>query len=196
MDTKERILEILYGARRNGMASMVRYLEEGTEFFGAGGDFFTAPASTKHHLAYTGGLAQHSLSVYEVMVALNERFDVGIPHNSIAVTGLLHDLCKTGYYVVEQMPIDNGIDIIRYETKWTIDDKFPLGHGEKSLYLVSKYLHLEDDEAAAIRWHMGCWTSGVTTDKNLSKSYNAAMKKYPLVTLLSTADLISSRLLE
>ena len=183
MDTKERILEILYEARRNGMADMVRYLEEGTLFFGVGGDFFTAPASTKHHLACVGGLAKHSLSVYDTMVALNERFDVGIPSNSIAVTGLLHDLCKTGYYVKDTC-------------KWAINDGLPLGHGEKSLYLVSRHLNLEDDEAAAIRWHMGCWTSGVTTDKNLSKSYNAAMEKYPLVTLLSTADHISSRLLE
>ena len=50
MNTKERILEILHENRRDGMADMVRYLEEGTQFFGAGGDFFTAPASTKHHL--------------------------------------------------------------------------------------------------------------------------------------------------
>lgn len=196
MDTKERILEILYDNRRNGMADMVRYLEEGTQFFGVGGDFFAAPASTKHHLACVGGLAQHSLSVYDTMVALNERFDVGIPNDSIAVTGLLHDLCKTGYYTKERIAIDNGIEILRYEDKWVVRDTFPIGHGEKSLYLVSKYLTLSDAEAAAIRWHMGCWTAGVTTDKNTSKSFNAAMDKYPLVTLLSTADNISSRLLE
>lgn len=196
MNTKERILEILYTTQRNGMASMVRYLEEGTEFFGVGGDFFTAPASTKHHLACAGGLAKHSLSVYDTMVALNERFDVGIPSDHIAVTGLLHDLCKTGYYVKETKAVEDRPPIERYTGEWTIDDKLPIGHGEKSLYLVSKHIQLEDDEAAAIRWHMGCWTSGVTTDKNLSKSYNAAMEKYPLVTLLSTADHISSRLLE
>lgn len=187
--TKDQIKRLLWDTKRNGVSKIVDHLEHHT-------DFFEAPASTKHHLARKGGLAEHSLSVYETMVRLNGEFGLDIPLHQIVVTGLLHDLCKTNYYVKEFEPMPNIPDLCRSTGKYVVEDKLPLGHGEKSLYLVSKYLTLSDEEAAAIRWHMGCWTAGVTTDRGLSQSFNAAAKEYPLVTLLIMADCLSSRLLE
>lgn len=186
---KDQVKKILYDTKHEGISKLVAYLEFDT-------DFFKAPASTSHHLARKGGLAEHSLSVYEAMVRLNETFRLDIPLHQIVITGLLHDLCKTNYYNKEFEPIPNIPDFSRSTGKWVVEDKLPLGHGEKSLYLVSKYLNLSDAKAAAIRWHMGCWTSGVTTDHGLAQSFNSAVEKYPLVSLLISADYISSRLLE
>ena len=187
-EIKNQIKTILYDTKRD-VERLVNYLENDT-------DFFEAPASTKHHLARVGGLAEHSLSVYETMVRLNDTFELDIPSHHIAITGLLHDLCKTSYYVREVEPVPGRSEFGRYTGEWVVEDKLPLGHGEKSLYLVSKYLTLSDAEAAAIRYHMGCWTVGVVTDKGLSQSFNVAAEKYPLVPLLISADYISTRLLE
>ena len=187
-EIKDRIKGILYDTTRD-VARLMNHLEYET-------DFFEAPASTKHHLARVGGLAEHSLSVYETMVELKGTFELDIPLHHIAITGLLHDLCKTNYYIEWQANYINSFGRVDYSIGWKVEDKLPLGHGEKSLYLISKYLTLSDAEAAAIRWHMGCWTPGVTTDSGLSQSFNAAAKEYPLVTLLITADCLSSRLLE
>jgi predicted hydrolase (HD superfamily) len=185
---KDQIKEILYGTERD-VARLVNHIECDT-------DFFEAPASTKHHLAKVGGLAEHSLSVYENMIKLNDEYKLDIPSHQIAITGLLHDLCKTNYYRLEHVPVDNGGEIVRYEDHYVVEDQLPLGHGEKSLYLISKYLRLSAAEAAAIRWHMGCWTPGIATDISFARSFNLAVEKYPLVSLLITADYFSTRLLE
>ena len=187
-EIKDQIKRILYDTTRD-VARLVDHLEYET-------DFFEAPASTKHHLARVGGLAEHSLSVYETMVELKGTFELDIPWDQIAITGLLHDLCKVNYYIQEVEFVPGRSEFGRYTGKWVVEDKLPLGHGEKSLYLISKYLTLSDAEAAAIRWHMGCWTAGVTTDKGLSQSFNLAAEKYPLVALLISADYVSTRLLE
>ncbi len=187
-EIKDRIKGILYDTTRD-VARLVNHLEYET-------DFFEAPASTKHHLARVGGLAEHSLSVYETMVELKGAFELDIPWHQIAITGLLHDLCKVNYYIEWQIREVNSFGEIGYSIGWKVNDELPLGHGEKSLYLVSKYLILSNAEAAAIRWHMGCWTAGVTTDNGLSQSFNLAAEKYPLVSLLISADYISTRLLE
>lgn len=43
--------------KRDGLDELLKWLDEA--------DFFTAPASTRYHGAYAGGLAQHSLDVYK-----------------------------------------------------------------------------------------------------------------------------------
>ena len=186
---KQNITRLLLGTERKGMEAMIEYLDQGT-------DFFEAPASTLHHCAYVGGLAEHSMNVYEMLEILDDRFAIYFPHDQIAITALLHDVCKANYYVQEQAwrKDDRG----KWESyiRWGVDDRLPLGHGEKSLYLISKYIELSDAEAAAIRWHMGAWTSGVTTDFSLSKAYNAAVDNYPLVTLLAVADNLATHLVE
>jgi len=168
---------------------MVDYLDQGT-------DFFEAPASARHHGAYRGGLAEHSMNVLGTLESIDDRFGTDIDAGGMIITALLHDICKTNYYVQEQAwrKDDHG----KWESyiRWGINDVLPLGHGEKSLYLVSKFLKLSDEEAAAIRWHMGAWTDGVTSGYAMGMAYNAAVNKYPLVTLLATADNLATRLIE
>jgi hypothetical protein len=95
MDAKEQILSILRGTFRRGMGDMIDFLNHGS-------DFFTAPASTKYHLAHPGGLAEHSLSAHSTLVRLNETFDMEISSQEINTTALLHDVCKTNFYIEEK----------------------------------------------------------------------------------------------
>ena len=187
--TKQNITRMLRNTGRNGVVALIEYLEDGT-------DFFEAPASTKHHCAHTGGLAEHSMNVYEMLDILDDRLNTQIPPDHIILTALLHDVCKTNYYVQE--PAWRKDDRGAWESyiRWGVNDNLPLGHGEKSLFIISKFIELSDAEAAAIRWHMGAWTEGVTSGYSLGKAYNAAVDKYPLVTLLATADNLATHLVE
>lgn len=146
-------------------------------------DFFVAPASTKYHFAFPGGLALHSLNVMAAMEVLAFEFAEGnVSTTDITICGLLHDTCKVDYY---RWDVDKG--------EYFVDDQLPLGHGEKSVYYINKFISLTAAQAAAIRWHMGAWTPGVIQD---SRSFNVAVSKYPLVTILVNADNIAARLLE
>ena len=63
-------------------------------------DFFTAPASTKYHASYAGGLCEHSLNVYNSAVKLVEAFNLTdvISSDSLLITCLLHDISKMNFY--------------------------------------------------------------------------------------------------
>lgn len=158
----------------------------------SGTDFFTAPASTRYHLAHEGGLVEHSLSVYRVM---RERyFDPGDSEESFALCALLHDVCKAQFYAVSHRNQKN-----RETGQWeqvpyyTVEDSFPYGHGEKSVYLIERFVRLKPAEAVAIRWHMGGFDEAV---KGGSFSISLAYERYPLAAKLHLADLESTYLRE
>lgn len=111
-------------------------------------DFFTAPASTRFHGAYPGGLVKHSLNVYYALLGNFNLRGLYSPQTQ-TIVALLHDVCKANYYAGEY-------------PDYTVKDQMPMGHGEKSVYLVMKHMELTDDEALAIRWHMGAYCAGVT----------------------------------
>lgn len=188
-NTKQTIIGLLRNTERKGMNGLIEYLDEGS-------DFFEAPASTKHHCAHVGGLAEHSLNVYNTLMRIDGLLTPVHTQYQVVITALLHDVCKTNYYV--QQPSWRKDDRGKWEsyTRWGVNDILPLGHGEKSLYIISKFIHLLDEEAAAIRWHMGAWTEGVTSGYSIGNAYNAAVAKYPLVTLLATADNLATHLIE
>lgn len=153
-------------------------------------DFFTAPASTKYHCACPEGLVMHSLSVYKVMMEKHFEESVDNPE-SFAICALLHDLCKAQFYKISSRNVKNQ------ETgKWeqvpfySVEDAFPYGHGEKSVFLIERFMRLKTAEAMAIRWHMGGFeeSSGFT----LSLAY----EKYPIAVKLHLADLESTYLRE
>jgi hypothetical protein len=146
-------------------------------------DFFNAPASTRFHGAYKGGLAEHSLNVYNRLKTL-----AGDKYNgeTIAIVALLHDLCKANYYTVEMRNKKNERGEWEQVPFYTVNDKFPYGHGEKSVYIASEFMRLTAEEAMAIRWHMGGFDSAV---KGGDYSLSAAWEKFPLGMLLHCADL-------
>lgn len=184
--TRERTPEELFvGAYRKyihraGAAELLEWLRNET-------DFFQAPASTKHHLAHPGGLVQHSLNVFEELWGEIDFGDERIAE-SIAICGLLHDICKANYYAVNYKQDPEG-GISHYSVK----DKLPMGHGEKSVYLIQKFMRLTDGEALAIRWHMGAWDDAV---RGGSRGLNEAMKFSPLVYELHAADMRATHILE
>lgn len=117
-------------------------------------DFYTAPASTKFHCACTSGLVMHSVNVYKV---LRERyFTEGDSEESYAICALLHDVCKSQYYKTSTRNVKNE-ETGQWEKKpfYMVEDAFPFGHGEKSVYLIERFMRLKPAEAMAIRWHMG-----------------------------------------
>lgn len=186
VDINKQIKQLLFDTHRFGMPELIRHLEYST-------DFFVAPASTKHHGVHLGGLAEHSLRVYDVLVRLDREFDTRCHDHHMVTVALLHDLCKANYYVVESRWRKDPHGKWESYNAWTVKDQLPLGHGEKSLHIVNKFLGLDEEEALAIRWHMGAWTAGATTDHGASSALNTATDKYPLVPLLQMADFIASR---
>src|ERR1035437_8937671 len=104
---KEKIKELLLSASRPGMERLVDWIEQKT-------DFFTAPASTKYHLACKGGLAKHSLNVYELLSGKVSSGLLDIKKETIIITALLHDLCKVNFYVMEKKNVREGSKINAY----------------------------------------------------------------------------------
>ena len=191
MTDKEQFLQIYKeNITREGADKLLEFLEKKS-------DFFTAPASTRFHGAYEGGLLRHSLNVYECLTAylererVKEQYKLSVSAETAAVVALLHDICKVNFYKVSMRNSKNEKtgewEKVPY---YTINDTLPYGHGEKSVYMISGFMRLSRDEAMAIRWHMGF--SGIE-DKN---TIGAALEKFPLAFALSVADMEASYFLE
>ncbi|MFR6278855.1 MAG: HD domain-containing protein, partial [Acutalibacter sp.] len=123
-------------------------------------DFYTAPASTKFHCACEFGLVMHSLNVYKVL--REKYFEEGDSEESFALCGLLHDVCKAQFYKVATRNVKND-ETGQWEKRpyYSVEDAFPYGHGEKSVYLIERFVRLKPAEAMAIRWHMGGFDEAV-----------------------------------
>jgi hypothetical protein len=143
--------------------------------------FFTAPASTKYHGAYEGGLFDHSLETAKSLVELTTKLNLKWERpESPFIVGMYHDLCKCDNYVKD------------FETDKYIynPDIIIPGHGEKSVMILQKYMSLTDEEIACIRWHMGAYE----TDTKMWSYYDKAIEKYPNVLYTHTADMIASKI--
>ena len=180
MNNKERFIEIYTSKiKREGADRLLDYL--------LSSDFFVAPASSRYHLSEAGGLCQHSLNVYERLekLMITEYGEGCYNPESVAICGLLHDICKTGYYKTEMRNVkEDGVWV--QKPYYTVDDQLPYGHGEKSVYIINGYIRLTREEAMAINWHMGGFDARV---QGGSIEYNAAYKKFPLAVLTHIADL-------
>ena len=183
MDSKERFIDIYKTyIKREGADKLLEYLNSPSS------DFFTAPASARFHSSFEGGLAEHSINVYECLKSyldsdrIKSTFGFSYTDESIAIVALLHDLCKINVYkkgfrnVKDEKGVWQRVDTFEY------DDQLPYGHGEKSVYIISGYMKLTREEAFAIRYHMGY--SSTEDARNVS----AAFEMFPLAFALSTAD--------
>lgn len=135
--------------------------------------FFIAPASGRvnYHNCFIGGLADHSLRVYKNLKILADNFSYKkIPHDSLIVVGLLHDIGKLGDrltpYYIEQ------------ESEWHQNklgefylhnpDLEYMGTSQRSLWLLHDYgIELTFDEYKAILLHDGQYI-----DANKSYQHN------------------------
>ena len=176
---KEEFLELLKQTNREGMDELLNFIENKT-------DFFTAPASTRYHGCYAGGLLEHSMKVYEILKHKVENCieDVGSAEDTIKIIALLHDICKVNFYKVDYRNAKNSRGEWEKVPYYTVDDTIPYGHGEKSVMILSEYIKMTSEEKYCIRWHMG-----FTEPKEQYNMIGAAFKKHPLALLLHEADL-------
>ena len=190
MTAKEQFIQIYTeNIKREGADKLLEFLEKS--------DFFTAPASTRFHGAYEGGLLQHSLNVYECLAdflsrpRVKERYKLEPTAETTAIVALLHDVCNVNFYTVQMRNAKNE-QTGQWEKVpfYAIDDRLPYGHGEKSVYMISGFMRLSREEAMAIRWHMGF--SGIEDKNTIGK----ALEMFPLAFALSIADMEASYFLE
>ncbi|MBR4554611.1 MAG: HD domain-containing protein [Ruminococcus sp.] len=159
-------------------------------------DFFVAPASTRYHSAFEGGLCQHSINVYECLKSYCERervrelYGLEFSDESIAIVGLLHDICKVNIYETSFRNAKNDQGVWEKVPYYSFNDQLPYGHGEKSVYIISGFMRLTREEAFAIRWHMGF--SG-EENKN---TIGAALEMFPLALAVNIADMEATFLIE
>ncbi len=183
MNFKEEFIKIFKeNITREGSEKLLEYLQKS--------DFFTAPASTRFHCSYEGGLCEHSVNVYKRLLnnvknEYGENFEKVISKETIAICSLLHDLCKIDFYKTEFRNVkENGAWVQKeYYTK---SEALPYGHGEKSVYIINGFIRLTREEAMAINWHMGGFDSRV---KGGDGSISEAFAIYPLILLLHLSDL-------
>jgi len=179
---RKEILSVLSTVNRSGIEKLCHYLESS--------DFFTAPASTRFHLAFPGGLAEHSWNVYTIFKEKNAHYNLRLNEGSVALCGLLHDACKIGVYKKGKKNVKENNKWIEKEV-WEFKDAVPFGHGEKSVYVIQKYIELTEEEAMIIRWHMG-----FTEPREIWSTFRNAIDLYPSIIALHCADLEASSIIE
>ncbi len=167
---KEEFIQLLKETNREGIDKLIEFLEHS--------DFFKAPASTRFHGSFEGGLLEHSMKVYEILKQKSGDSE------AVRIIALLHDICKANFYKVDYRNAKNELGVWEKVPYYTIDDMVPYGHGEKSVMMISEFIKLTPEEKYAIRWHMG-----FTEPKELYTTIGAAYKKYPIALLTHEADL-------
>jgi hypothetical protein len=183
-ESRQEYIGLLKSVNRAGMDELIAWLEGET-------DFFSAPASTRAHGVFEGGLLVHSLNVYRLLTS----FAKNIPNlnlQAMIVVGLLHDLCKVNFYKksVRNVKVP-GERRWEEEEGYAIDDALPLGHGEKSVYLAMKFIRLTDEEAVSIRWHMGGYDDSARSYIG-GLAQSSAYEKYPLAAATAIADMYAA----
>ena len=182
---KEEFLNLLRSVNREGMEDLIKFIEST--------DFFKAPASTRFHGNFEGGLLQHSIKVYEILKDKlnNTPVPMNISEDTIKIVALLHDICKVNYYKVDYRNAKNDFGVWEKVPYYTVEDTIPYGHGEKSVMMITEYMKLTVEEKYAIRWHMG-----LSEPKELYGTLSQAFSKYPLALMLFEADLEATYLFD
>lgn len=188
MEKRERFEQLLQSVSREGIDKLLVFIQKS--------DFYTAPASTRFHGAKEGGLLEHSLNVFDCLMAKKSNpiwsgFLSDIPEESFIISTLLHDLCKTYYYTIEMRNKKDDSGKWVQVPFYTVEDKIPYGHGEKSVMMIEEYIKLKPVERYAIRWHMGAYSG--QQDWN---TFGNAMEKYSFVLAVHEADMEASHLIE
>ena len=180
---KEEFIKIYNSSiKRAGADKLLKYLESS--------DFFDAPASTRFHSAYEGGLCSHSINVYKRLL-FNVQNEFGsdwekyYSNETLAIVSLLHDLCKVDYYKKDFRNVKEDGQWVKKEV-YVKQESLPYGHGEKSVYIIQSFFNLTREEALAINWHMGGFDNRV---KGGDGSISEAYAQFPLAVMLHVSDL-------
>ena len=92
---KEEFINLLRSTNREGIEEVIQFLEKS--------DFYKAPASTRFHGSFEGGLLEHSMKVYEILKhkVKNSVLDLNVSDDTLIIIALLHDICKVNFYKVD-----------------------------------------------------------------------------------------------
>ena len=182
---KEQFLELLKNIQREGIEDLIKFIEST--------DFFKAPACTRFHGDFEGGLLQHSMKVYDILKekVKNAPISISVSEDTLKIVALLHDICKVNFYKVDYRNAKNELGVWEKVPYYTVEDTIPYGHGEKSVMMLSEYIKLTPEEKYAIRWHMG-----LSEPKELYGTMSIAFSKYPLALMLFEADLEATYLFD
>jgi hypothetical protein len=176
-----RVVDLLIGTQREGMDRLVEWLvKEG---------FFEAPASTKYHGVYEGGLAAHSLNVFDRLSVMVAAYRIAVPPESLVIAALLHDVCKVGAY----LPVESDKWKVAGVPEYRWNKEQPKGHAVLSIERIQKFIKLTDIEELMIRYHMGVY--GLNEFEPGKGEYPLrggglanAWHHYPIVKLMYFAD--------
>ncbi len=175
----------LENIKREGSDKLLDYLRKS--------DFYTAPASARYHGNVEGGLLTHSINVYNRLVDIikaefGENYQDHYSNETLAIVALLHDLCKIHYYKVEYRNTKNEFGEWVKVPYYAVNNAFPFGHGEKSVFMANAFMRLTNEEAMAINWHMGGFDDRAKSGGGVSEAF----KMYPLCVFLHIADLTAT----
>ena len=176
-NNKTKIIELLRSTNRPGIENVIAWLDTAPSFF-------EASAARIHHDNVVGGLANHSLNVYEHAKAdwetRDDAFKTKYPLESIIISALLHDVCKKDVYYVDA----DGIP------QWN-EENHRKGHGLRSVRLLEELgLSLTPDERMAIWWHMGAGNE--MSQPDYPQEYAIAMQD-PFCQLIHEADHMAAK---
>ena len=202
---REKFIDLLWEIDREDcdIEGLINYLDDS--------DFFTAPASTKYHCSYPGGLCEHSLNVYYALNSLMsktkdtfnclEEYD----SNSILIVGLLHDLCKINFYEetiknekvysksgkkYDELGNYDWVSSKIYKVKDAQDRKLLGNKGNVSYIRVSQFLQLTTEEMFALMYQYSA------VDREQVSDLSEILAKYNLCVYLHSADIITTFCIE
>ncbi len=191
---RKRIIDALLSTKRENMEQMIAWMDEN--------GFFTAPCSGNYHLAYEGGLAEHSLNVMEQALVLADTLDQEkelFGKESVIIAALLHDLGKTGQFgkpnytpnMLKGRATKANPNPEPYQSPKkpfvTNPDLLYVDHEIRSIQIASQFIELTEDESFAILNHNGMYS-------NLRYAYSG--KETPLSLVIHWADMWAARVLE
>lgn len=190
---KEQFLAIArHDIHREGIENLLTTLEES--------DFFKAPASTRYHGSYEGGLVQHSIDVYnalhdELAFIYGDNYLAVFNEETIAIVSLFHDICKVDRYKAGYRNVKDEVTKQWHQEPayFYNDEKFEMGHGAESVYAIQRHMKLEDFEAQAIYWHMGAYD--ISNYSNLN-GLGSAFERNVLSFALHRADMFATYIID
>lgn len=148
--------------------------------------YFDAPASSAYHLSRDGGLMEHSVNVTEILLKLANAIDAPYTRETLIVVGLLHDIGKASYYgkpnyIENILKSGKRSDTKPYETN---KERVAIPHEVAALHIIPKFIELTEDEAFAILYHNGLYTS---------IGYQLKGNESLLQIILHASDMVASR---
>ena len=171
VDVKASNVDELYNQLKAAVVKRKTEFDHFIDFLENRTNWLTAPAELEGPLACDKGLLIRSVAVTKQLLRIKDTIMPQLDEESAIIIGLFHDVGKVGiegkpYFLVKESaaPTSTSTLGLSFSTRISTTDSTPkntysinpkLVHmdiGVRSLYLVSQYMLLSDDEAQAISY--------------------------------------------